>query len=111
MSTKKVALPAGFKAIGGLGQSWKPAKPGDTLQGVLKAVKKVNLPKKGKIPARTVPVYTIGTKDGDIQVWESAGLRALGTVKKGKTVAVVFLGKKKIPGQAQPMRDFAVGVK
>lgn len=106
-----IALPKGFKPLTGLASSWKPTKPGDKVEGVLRNIKAVKLPKKGKIPARTVNVFTITTEKGDVDVWESAALRPLATVKKGSRVAVVYLGKRKIPGRPQAMRDFAVGVK
>lgn len=112
MSTKKVSLPAGFKAIGGFGgDSWQPKKPGDTVQGKFVGTKKVKVPKKGKREGYERNLHTIATKTGDVQVWQSAGLRALESVKKGTQVAIVYLGKKKIPGQVQPMRDYAVGTK
>lgn len=106
-----IALPKGFKPITGLSASWKPRKKGETVQGILRNVRKVNLKKRGKIPARTVNVFTITTERGDVDVWESAALRALADVKKGSRVAVVYLGPRKIPGRPTPMRDFAVGVK
>lgn len=104
-------LPKGFKPLTGLGESWKPKKKGETVQGVLRNSRSVNLKKRGKIPARTVQIYTITTDHGDVDVWESAALRALANVKKGQRVAIVYLGPRKIPGRPSPMRDFAVGVK
>lgn len=113
MAKLKVELPAGFKAIQGGGDfapSWDWKKQ-PVIEGIMHGIRSVKLPKKGKIPAREVQVYTIRTKDGDVGVWESAGLRALKEVKKGKQVAIVYLGQKKIKGRPQPMRDFQVGVK
>lgn len=110
---KKVnpVLPKGFTAISFGGQSWKPEKPGDQIIGKLTGVKSVDLPKNGRIPARTVAVYSLTTDEGARDVWESGGLKALANVKKGQTVCIVFLGMKKLKGQANPMRDYAVGVK
>jgi hypothetical protein len=114
MSKKTVALPKGFIAITGGGNSWQPKKPGEFIEGKLISVKTVHQEKKGKgknaVPARDVPVYTIATKNGDVQVWESAGLRALAQVKKGKTVYIAFIAKKSIGG-GKTFRDFAIGVK
>jgi hypothetical protein len=104
-------LPAGFKPISGLGEAWKPTKVGETVHGVLHHVKVVHLPKKGKQPARDWNIYTIRTKAGDVEVGESAGLRALAKVKKGREVFIQYLGKKKIGGGRQPMRDFLVATK
>lgn len=109
----KVQLPSGFKAIQGGGDfapSWDWKKH-PVIEGIMQGIRAVKLPKKGKIPAREVHVYTIRTKDGDVGVWESAGLRALNQVKKGKQVAIAYLGQKRIKGRPQPMRDFVVGVK
>lgn len=106
-----IKLPKGFKPLTVLSTSWKPTKKGDTVEGILRNIKAVNLPKTGKIPARTVNVFTITTSNGDVDVWESAALRALAKVRKGSRVAIVYLGLRKIPGRPQPMRDFAVGIK
>lgn len=107
----KPALPKGFTAITGGGDSWRPEKVGASLQGVLRNVKKVHMPKKGKMAARDVNIYTITTPTGDVQVWESAGLRALATVKKGRQVFVQYVGKKVIGKGRNPMREFVVAVK
>lgn len=104
-------LPTGFKAISGGGNSWKPAKKGEAIQGVMIGVKTITMPKKGKQPARDVNLYTIRTKDADLGVFESGGLRALAKIKKGKQVYIQFLGMKKIPGQVQPMREYVVATK
>jgi hypothetical protein len=107
-----VALPAGFKAItagGDYAPSWEFERT-PVIEGVLKSVRVWRKPKKGKEPARDVRIATVATKNGDLSVWESAGLRALFTVKKGKRVALVYKGKRRIKGRTQPMRDFQVGV-
>lgn len=104
-------LPAGFKAISGGGDSWKPEKKGASINGVMGTVKVVHMPKKGKQPARDVNVHTIKTKEGDIQVWQSAGLKALEKVKKGKPVYVEFTGKRVIKKGQAPMREYVVATK
>lgn len=105
-------LPKGFKAISGGGNSWKPAKPGDSIEGIMAGSKVVSLPKNGRIPARDVNVYSIKQKSGEaIDVWESGGLKALAKIKKGKPVFIAFVGMKKIKGQSQPMREYLVGTK
>lgn len=104
-------LPKGFTAISRGGDSWKPEKPGDSVIGKMVGVKTVDLPKNGRIPARTLNVYSIETKEGVRSVWESGGLKALAEVKKGAQVAIVFVGLKKIKGQTNPMREFVVGTK
>lgn len=109
--TVKPQLPAGFKAISGGGNSWKPEKPGESIMGKFLKVKTVHLEKKGKIAARDVQVYTIETKDGQRDVWQSAGLKALELVKKGQQVYVQYVGKKVIAKGQQPMREFVVAVK
>lgn len=93
----KVQLPAGFKAISAGGDSWKPNEVGASITGVLHSVKSVHFDeeKKGKKvvqEARDVNVYTIRTKDGDVQVWQSAGLKALTEVKKGRQVYIRYDG-------------------
>ncbi len=104
-------LPAGFKAVSGLGQSWKPKKKGETVQGILRNIRTVKIAKKGKQPAREWRIAVITTDSGDVEIGESAGVRALFDQKKGSRVAVQYLGLRKIPGRPQPMRDFVVGVK
>lgn len=104
-------LPKGFTAITSGGNSWKPDKPGESIEGIMVGVKVVTIPKKGRQPERDCNVYKIKTKNGDVDVWESAGLRALANIKKGKPVYIAYVGKKKIPGQQQPMRDFVVATK
>lgn len=110
-------LPAGFKPISGIGAGWQPKKPGDSLQGVMGAVKIVKLAAKGKKgkqgyrEARDWPIYTVITKDGSQEVGESAGLRSLAQIKKGRPVFIQYLGKKKLGGGRQPMRDFLVATK
>lgn len=108
---RQIALPKGFKPI--LGQSWKPKKVGETLQGILRNVRTVHIPKKGREPAREANIYVIHTIDGaDVDVWESAALRSLARVKKGTPVYLRYLGPRKIPGgRGAPMRDFLVATK
>lgn len=106
-----IALPKGFKSITGLSESWKPKKKGERLEGALRNVRTIKIPKKGKEPARDWRVYVIATEHGDVEIGESAALRGLATVRKGSRVCIVYLGKRKIPGRPQPMRDFMVGVK
>lgn len=109
---KKVTLPKGFKAItGGGGDSWKPEKAGATLHGVMAGSKSVHFEKKGNQPARDVNIYTIRTKEGDVNVWASAGLSALEKIKKGKEVFIQYLGLKKMGKGKNPMRDYIVATK
>lgn len=93
----KIQLPAGFKAVSAGGDSWKPEDVGASITGILHSVKSVHFDeeKKGKKvtqEARDVNVYTIRTKAGDVQVWQSAGLKALADIKKGKQVFIRFDG-------------------
>lgn len=99
----KPVLPSGFKAISARSDSWVPVKKGESIQGVLVASKIVSFPKQGKKAARDVPVYTITTKDGDVSVWGSAGLKALASVKKKTQIYIEFIGMGKAkPGQSPP---------
>lgn len=112
----KGKLPAGFNVISGLGSQWSP-KPGDSIQGILTRIKIVKLPAKGKKgkpnykEARDWPIYTIKTSTGEVELGESAGTRSLANVKKGRSVYIRYLGKKKLGGGRQPMRDFLVATK
>lgn len=108
---KKVTLPKGFKAITGGGDSWKPTKKGAAIQGVLSGVKTIHQEKRGKMPARDITLYTIKTKEGDVNVWGSAGLRALENVRKGKEVYIQYLGEKDVGKGKNPMRDYMVATK
>jgi hypothetical protein len=109
-------LPSGFKAISKGGDSWIPKEVGDAITGTLVKVKSVHFDAemKGKKivrQERDVNVYTIHTKNGDVGVWESAGLKALQDVKKKQQVYIRFdgMGRAK-PGQNAP-RLYTVAVK
>jgi hypothetical protein len=112
----KPALPPGFKAISGGGDSWKPDKAGESIMGNLIDIKKVHFDaeKKGKKvvqEARDVNVYTIRTKDGEVRVWHSAGLAALAKVKKGCAVFIQYLGTLPARKGRSGMRDYLVATK
>lgn len=101
----KVALPKGFTAITGGGNSWDFKKQ-KTLQGVLK---KIEGPFKSKqYKDKEFRVARIETKDGEVSVFERAGTRALFDLKKGSKVFIGYVGKKKIPGRKEPMEEFIV---
>ena len=105
-------LPKGFEPItGGGSDSWKPTKKGEEIIGTLIAVKSVHFEKEGKRPARDVSVFVIKPKTGDVSVWESAALRALKKVKKGKQIFIRYLGTRLIKKGQSPMRDYLVAVK
>jgi hypothetical protein len=104
-------LPKGYKSISG-GSSWKPDKPGDLIEGTYKGLKVLNMPKKGRIPARDVNLHSITQKDGSaIDIFQSGGLKALESLKKGQKVFIQYVGKKVITKGQQPMREFIVGTK
>jgi hypothetical protein len=109
-SNGKVKLPKGFKAIVG-GDSWKPEKEGENILGVLAAVELVHMPEKGKTPARDVNKYTIKTKEGEVVLWQSAGLTALEKVKKGTAVYIEYLGSEVYKKGQAPMRKYTVATK
>lgn len=114
MAQKKVALPKGFTSIGGFGESWKPEKKGATLQGTMigKRVQMVDRKRGNKTVKEPWNIYTIRSADGgEMQVGESAGLRALASVKKGAEVFIRFDGKRVIKRGQQPMREYTVAVK
>lgn len=114
----KVQLPTGFKAISAGGDSWpgRDAEAGASITGILTAVKSVHFDeeKKGKRvvrEARDVHVYTIRTKDGDVSVWESAGLKALAEVKKGNAVFIRYDGMGTAKPGKNPPRLYTVATK
>jgi len=109
----KVTLPKGYQTISGFANSWKPDKKGASLQGVLVAIKKVTVERKRgkKTVKEDVNKYTFRTLTGDVDVWESAGLRSLQQVKKGQSVFIQFIGKRIITKGQNPMREFLVAVK
>lgn len=112
--TGKVAVPAGFKAISNMGgDAWKPTKAGASIQGVMGGTKTVQVERKeGKKKVKVdAHIYTIITKDGDVQVWESAGLKSLSTVKKGKQVFIQYIGQRVITKGQNPMREYLVATK
>lgn len=105
MAEKKVSLPKGFTSIGGFGESWKPTKKGASIEGVLLSIKKVKRKnvKKGENPH--TQIATVRDKSGaEFQLWESARLRPLFTLKKGAKVFVRYdgMGKATQKGQNAP---------
>lgn len=93
MAKGKVGLPKGFTTVAGMGSSWKPTKKGAELQGVIVGFKKVKRrdPKKGENPFTNLA--TIREADGsEQQVWESAMLRGLFSLKKGAKVFIRYGG-------------------
>jgi hypothetical protein len=104
-------LPKGFKELGS-GSSWKGVTIGDTLSGVYVGFETVHQPKKGRIAARDVNVHEIVDDDGVVhKVWESAGLRALASVKKKARVFIQYLGEVVITKGQNPMRKYRVAAK
>lgn len=116
-STVKAKLPAGYKAIEGGGSSWKTDKKGDSIEGKLLKVKVVHMPARGKKgtsnfqSARDVNLYSIETRDGVVNVFQSAGLKALESVKKGKSVFIKYIGARVITKGQNPMREYIVATK
>lgn len=110
-------LPAGFKAISSFGDNWSGEKFGDSITGKITKIETVSFPAQGKKgsasyrPARDVPKYHVETKDGTRAVLVSAGLRALEQTKKGQTVYIEYVGKRKIKAGQNPMREYVVAVK
>lgn len=116
MAVKKVAgnpqLPKGFKAITGGGGNSVEWKKGLVVTGnvvEIKVIPKKN-PKKGEDP--NMRLMVIKTKDGDVGVWEKAGLRALFDVaKKGKAVYIEHIGMGKAKKGESAPNLFIAGIK
>jgi hypothetical protein len=109
-STVRSELPKGYKNITG-GNAWRPEKAGQHIQGKYAGSKSIDLPKKGKQPARSLNIHRIDTSDGQVEVMQSAGLKALEGLKKGTSVYIQYVGLKKLGGGRNPMREFIVGTK
>lgn len=113
----KFKLPAGYKAIEGGGNAWKTEKKGESIEGKLLKVKVIKMPARGKKgsnsyqAARDVNLYTIETSSGIVNVFQSAGLKALESVKKGKSVFIQYIGKRVITKGQNPMREYIVATK
>ncbi len=103
------ALPEGFTRPE-FAPTWKPEKAGESITGVLQRVRTVNMPAKGKIPARKVPVYTIITADGTMELFHSAGLMELERVGVGQEVFIRYEGTEDV-GKENPLRKYLVGVR
>jgi hypothetical protein len=107
----KFELPKGYKSITG-GSSWKPDKPGDFIEGIYNGKKELHMEKRGRIPARDVNLHHIKQSDGSvIDIFQSGGLKALESLKKGTKVFIQYVGKRVITKGQQPMREFIVGTK
>jgi hypothetical protein len=116
-SSVKAKLPSGYKAIEGGGNAWKTDKKGDSIEGKLIKVKVITMKADGKKgsasyrPARDVNLYTIETSNGVVNVFQSAGLKALESVKKGKSVFIQYIGSRIIKKGQAPMREYIVATK
>jgi hypothetical protein len=116
-SSIRTKLPAGYKAIEGGGNAWKTEKKGESIEGKLIKVKVIKMPARGKKGsssyqmARDVNLYTIETANGVVNVFQSAGLKALESVKKGKSVFIQYIGKRVITKGQNPMREYIVATK
>lgn len=105
---KQTALPRGYEAIAGFGQSWPndDTKIGDMIQGTVIEFDEVET-KHGDNE-----VAKIETKDGTVYTfWRSATSGALFEYEEGIEVAIIYdgLGKKK--GKNNPPKLFRVGIK
>lgn len=113
----KARLPAGFKAIEGGGNAWRTEKKGDSIEGKMIKVKVIKMAAQGKKntssfrPARDVNLYSIETANGMVNVFQSAGLKALESVKKGKQVYIQYIGSRVIKKGQAPMREYIVATK
>jgi|SRR5579863_3069338 len=113
----RFALPKGYKAIEGGGNAWKTDKKGDSIEGKLIKVKVVHMPAQGKkkTPSyrapRDVNLYSIETASGVVNVFQSAGLKALESVKKGASVFIQYIGSRVIKKGQAPMREYIVATK
>ena len=107
----RLALPKGFTSVGGFGESWKPTRKGESIQGVILGFKKVKKksPKKGEDPFFSI--VTLKTDLGEMQIFKSAMLAALFALKKGAKVYVRFdgVGKAFKKGHNAP-RNYTVAV-
>lgn len=116
-SSIKAKLPAGYKAIEGGGNAWKTEKKGDSIEGKMLKVKVIKMAAQGKKntpsfrPARDVNLYSIETHTGVVNVFQSAGLKALESVKKGKSVFIQYIGSRVIKKGQAPMREYIVATK
>jgi hypothetical protein len=116
-SSVRTKLPAGYKAIEGGGNAWKTEKKGESIEGKLLKVKVIKMPARGKKgtnsfqAARDVNLYSIETASGVVNVFQSAGLKALESVKKGRSLFIQYIGKRVISKGQNPMREYIVATK
>lgn len=103
----KVELPKGFKIVAGNGyaKSFFFEDIGDTLQGVVKEVRKI------KYQGKARQIMTVENDEGIFSIWDSAQLLPLmETVEEGEEVYIRFEGMKKLKGKKE-MRLFTVAKK
>lgn len=114
-NASKNALPRGFKAVSGFGESWPGQEPkvGVELQGTITGFDTFKAPpKKGEKKGREVGIARIEADDGKMySVWESSGLRPLFACEEGAEVYLRFdgMGRAK-KGQNAP-KLYTVAVK
>ena len=113
----RFSLPKGYKAIEGGGNAWRTEKKGDSIEGKLLKVKSIHMAAQGKKntpsfrAARDVNLYSIETANGVVNVFQSAGLKALESVKKGHSVFIQYIGSRVIKKGQAPMREYIVATK
>lgn len=89
----KIELPAGFKAITGMGGVPVEWKKGVVVEGKVLEIKTITKKKVRKGEKPTTRLMNVKTADGDKTVWEKAALTALfDAAKKGNTVYIQHLG-------------------
>lgn len=103
----KSALPRGYKAVSGFGESWpgQDARKGAELTGTVTGFDEYKAPaRKGEKRGRIVKIARIESNDGKMySVWESSGLRSLFAQDEGAEVYLRFEGMGKAKkGQNAP---------
>lgn len=110
-ATKNLNVPKGYKAISSLPKSWptEDTPIGDVVQGVILSYDEFEAGT-GK-NRRTQRTAKIETDEGIVQIYESAGLKALFEYEEGTHCYIVYQGRGTAKKGRNPAKLFDVFVK
>lgn len=106
-----VALPEGYTAVAGFGDSWPGTNPevGATLIGEIVGYDEVEVRRGRKIEETNT--MRVEDEDGKVwTVWESAGLRPLFEYEEGTHICIIFTGMGKAKKGQNAPKLYNIGV-
>lgn len=105
-----VVIPEGYEVIAGsFGTKWDYEQM-PILEGIVTRKDTLDVGKGRN--KRAADVMEVENVQGKFSIWKSAALGAFfDKAQIGDSVAIAYLGEKKVAGQRNPMHDFSAGIK